>query len=87
MADLCLTLNSLWEPQASALSASDTMSQQVHYIDKQGNMGHAREIHDLAVDQVKMFLQFVNKRPTNWIQTPPQLHKSHRERGVKMYKC
>lgn len=64
MADLCLTRSSLWELQASALSAPDTMSQQVHYSDKQGNMGHAREIHDLAVGQVKMFLRFVNKHLT-----------------------
>lgn len=58
MADLCLTLNGLWELQASALSAPDTMSQQVHYSDKQGNIGHAREIHDLAVGQVKILLRF-----------------------------
>lgn len=80
MADLCLTLNGLWELQSSALSTPDTMSQQVHYLDKQGNMGHASETHDLAEGQVKMFLQFVNKRFTNWIQTAAQLHKSH-------YKC
>lgn len=77
MADLCLTLKSLWELQASALSAPDTMSQQVHYSDKQGNMGHVREIHDLAVGQVKMFLRFVNKCLTNFVQTPTQLHESH----------
>lgn len=54
MADLYLTLNSLWELQASALSAPDTMSQQVHYSDERGNTGHAKEIHDLAEGQVKM---------------------------------
>lgn len=53
MSDLCLTLNGLWELQSSALSTPDTMSQQVHYLDKQGDMGHASEIHDLAVRLVK----------------------------------
>lgn len=77
MADLCLTLNGLRELQASALSAPDTMSQQVHYLDKQGNMGHAREIHDLAVGQVRMLLRIGNKRLSSWIQTPPQFRKTH----------
>lgn len=85
MADLGLTLNGLWELQSSALSAPDTVSQQVHYLDKQGNMGRIREIHELAVGQVKMFLQFVNKPLTNWRQTPTQLHESHSEFRVKIY--